>query len=107
MSQFNVVKCTYYCLHYIIYPAQCNPPCSPEGHCIEPNICACPSGLEGKQCEIGKHNCVLYISDSYSLVTIAVISCVFHSIITLFISMVIQNHIKVFVMPKHNSKNLV
>ena len=60
MSQLIVVKCTYYCLHYTIYPAQCNPPCSPEGRCIEPNVCACPSGLEGKQCEIGKHNCAVH-----------------------------------------------
>lgn len=42
--------------------AHCNPPCSPEGRCVEPNVCACPSGLYGKQCEKGEQLIAVVIS---------------------------------------------
>ena len=40
-----------YCHHTV---ADCDPPCSPEGQCIEPNVCACPEGLNGNQCQHGE-----------------------------------------------------
>lgn len=35
-------------------PALCRPVCLNGGTCIKPNICACPSGFYGSQCQIGK-----------------------------------------------------
>lgn len=33
--------------------ALCNPVCLNGGTCMKPNICACPSGFYGSQCQIG------------------------------------------------------
>lgn len=43
--------------------AHCDPPCKPEGQCVRPcnsgedcnNICSCPGGLRGSQCEKGEY----------------------------------------------------
>ena len=43
--------------HYII--AKCDPPCRPEGKCVrskaDTNICSCPKGLRGDQCQHGEY----------------------------------------------------
>ena len=42
--------------HYII--ARCDPPCRPESECVrtkdDTNICLCPKGLRGDQCQHGE-----------------------------------------------------
>lgn len=56
-------KCTsLLCACVFLLSADCKPVCLNGGTCIKPNVCACPSGFYGSQCQIGtSQNCIYYL----------------------------------------------
>lgn len=44
-----------YVILFSTVPADCKPVCLNGGTCVKPNICVCPIGFYGSQCQIGKN----------------------------------------------------
>lgn len=47
--------------------ALCDPVCLNGGACTKPNICACPGGFYGSQCQIGKKRNIYHSDTFYSI----------------------------------------
>lgn len=64
---FFILKYTSVISKFSFVPsaALCNPVCRNGGTCIKPNICACPSGFYGSQCQIGKTVINTYNNDTH------------------------------------------